>query len=74
MPVTDEVLREIYSRARRLSVSRSALLARLLQYGLEVEQQRRDQLAQKIRQLRDCTDPNEAERLGNELGEMIFGR
>jgi len=74
VPVTDEVLREIYSRARRLSVSRSALLARLLQYGLEVEQQRRDQLAQKIRQLRDCTDPNEAERLGNELGEMIFGR
>jgi metal-responsive CopG/Arc/MetJ family transcriptional regulator len=74
VPVTPEVLKEIDIRARRLSVSRSSLLARLLQYGLEAEQQKRDQLAQKIRQLRDCVDPNEAERLGNELGEMIFGR
>jgi hypothetical protein len=49
-------------------------VARLLQYGLEAEQQKRDQLAQKIRQLRECTDSNEGERLGNELGETIFGR
>ena len=70
--VTPEVLQEIDNRARRLSVSRSTLMARLLQYGLEAEQQKRDHLAQKIRQLRECADPNEAERLGNELGEMIF--
>ena len=74
VPVTREVLKEIDGRARRLSVSRSTLMAKLLQYGLEVEQQRRDQLAQKIRQLRECADPDEAERLGNELGEMIFGQ
>jgi hypothetical protein len=43
VPVTDELLREIDSRARRLSVSRSTLLARLLQYGLEAEQLKRDQ-------------------------------
>jgi metal-responsive CopG/Arc/MetJ family transcriptional regulator len=74
VPVTDEVLREIDDRARRLSVSRSSLMSRLLQYGLEAEQQKREQLAQKVRQLRECADPNEAERLGNELGEMIFGQ
>ena len=74
MLVTNEVLDEINSRARRLSVSRSTLTSRLLRYGLEVEQQRRDQLALKTRQLRECADPNEAERLGNELGEMIFGQ
>jgi metal-responsive CopG/Arc/MetJ family transcriptional regulator len=74
VPVTQGVLNEIDSRARRLSVSRSTLMARLLQYGLEVERQRRDQLAQKIRQLRECADLIEAERLGNELGEMIFGQ
>jgi metal-responsive CopG/Arc/MetJ family transcriptional regulator len=74
VPVTHEVLNEIDSRARRLGVSRSSLMTKLLQYGLEVEQQRRDQLAQKIRQLRECADPAEAERLGNELGEMIFGQ
>jgi metal-responsive CopG/Arc/MetJ family transcriptional regulator len=74
VPVTREVLNEIDSRASRLSVSRSTLMARLLQYGLEAEQQKRDQLAQKIRQLRECADAAEAERLGNELGEMIFGQ
>jgi metal-responsive CopG/Arc/MetJ family transcriptional regulator len=72
--VTPEVLQEIDSRARRLGVCRSTLMARLLQYGLEVKQQRRDQLAQKVRQLRECADPGEAERLGNEPGEMIFGQ
>jgi metal-responsive CopG/Arc/MetJ family transcriptional regulator len=72
VPVTPEVLQEIDSRARRLSVSRSTLMSRLLQYGLEAEQQKRDQLAQKVRQLRECADPNEAERLGDELGKMIW--
>ena len=74
VPVTPEVLLEIDDRARRLSVTRSTLMAKLLQYGLEAERQKRDQLAQRIRQLRECADPNEAERLGNELGEMIFGQ
>jgi len=74
VPVTREMLNEIDSRASRLSVSRSTLMSRLLQYGLEAEQQKRQHLAQKIRQLRECADPNEAERLGNELGEMIFGQ
>jgi hypothetical protein len=74
VPVTREVLHEIDSRASSLSVSRSTLMAKLLQYGLEAEQQKRDQLAQKIRQLRECADGVEAKRIGDELGEMIFGR
>jgi metal-responsive CopG/Arc/MetJ family transcriptional regulator len=73
VPVTQETLKEIDSRAHRLGVSRSVLLKRLLTWGLEAEQQKRDQLAQKVRQLRESTDPGEAERLGNELGQMIFG-
>jgi metal-responsive CopG/Arc/MetJ family transcriptional regulator len=74
VPVTNEVLNEIDSRASRLNISRSTLMSRLLQYGLEVEQQKRDQLVQKIHDYRECADPIEAERLGNELGEMIFGQ
>jgi len=49
-------------------------MSRLLPYGLEAEQRKRQHLAQKIRQLRECADPKDAERLGNEPGEMIFGR
>jgi Zn-dependent peptidase ImmA (M78 family) len=67
------MLHEIDERAQRLGVSRSVLLTRLLQWGLEAEKQKREQLAEKVRRLRETTDPLEAERLSDELGEMIFG-
>ena len=60
------MLGEIETQARRAGVSRSAFLSRLLKYGLEAEQQKRDYFAQKIRQYRECPDANEAERLENE--------
>lgn len=74
VPVTSDVLRQIEARARHAGLSRSAFLARLLEYGLEAEKQKQDQFFDKIRQYRDCDDPDSAEQLGNELGEMIFGR
>lgn len=74
VPVAPEMLQEIEIRAKRAGVSRSAFLTRLLKYGLEAEQQKRDHFTQKIRQYRESTDPSEVERLGNEIGEMIFGQ
>ena len=74
VPVTNEMLQEIEMRAQRAGVSRSTFLTRLVRYGLEAEQQKRDHFAQKIRQYRECADPTEVERLGNEIGEMIFGQ
>jgi len=60
--------------AVRAGMSRSAFLTPLLKYGLEAEQQKCDTLKQKILHYRDCADPAEADRLGNEIGEMIFGQ
>jgi hypothetical protein len=74
VPVTNEMLQEIETRAQRAGVSRSTFLTRLVKYGLEAEQQKRDHFTQKIRQYRESTDPGEVERLGNEIGEMIFGQ
>ncbi len=74
VPLTNEMLEEVEARAQRAGASRSAFLTRLVKYGLEAEQQRRDQFDQKIRRYRECADPAEAERLGNEIGEMIFGQ
>ena len=74
VPVTAEILRDIDKRAERSGVSRSALLSKLLQLGLEAEQKRYDEFVQKIRQYRECPDQTEADRLGDEIGEMIFGR
>jgi metal-responsive CopG/Arc/MetJ family transcriptional regulator len=64
VPVTSEMLQEIETRAERVGVSRSAFLTRLVKYGLEAEQQKRDQFTQRIRQYRESADPAEVERLG----------
>jgi len=40
----------------------------------EAEQQKRQRLEEMLREYRACADPKEAERLGNDLGAMIFGR
>jgi hypothetical protein len=74
VPVTNDMLREIEARAQRAGVSRSAFMARILKYGLEAEQQKYDQLTCKLQQYRETSDQAEAERLGNEIGEMIFGQ
>lgn len=72
VPVTGAILCQVEAGARRAGVSRSAFLARMLRYGLEAEKQKRAEFVRKIRQYRDCKDPKAAEKLGDELGEMIF--
>jgi hypothetical protein len=72
--VTEQMLHDIEARAERAGVTRSAFLGRLLQAGLEAEQQKYDEFVAKIRHYRECSDPEEASRLGDEIGEMIFGR
>jgi hypothetical protein len=74
VPLTNEMLHDIEMRADRAGLSRSAFLTRLVQYGLDAEQQKRELFTQRIRQHRESTDPAEVERLGNEIGEMIFGQ
>jgi hypothetical protein len=74
VPVSIETLTEIGKAAERAGVSRSAFMTRLLQYGLEAERERREQFMRKMRQYRESADPDEANRLSDEIGEMIFGR
>jgi hypothetical protein len=49
-------------------------ILQLLRVGLEAERQKKQRLEEMLRRYRECADPQEAERLGNELGAMIFGR
>jgi hypothetical protein len=55
-------------------MSLSRKIVQLLRAGLEAEQQNKQRLAEMLRRYRECTNPQEAERLGDELGAMIFGR
>ena len=55
-------------------MSLNRVVVQLLRVGLEAERQKKQRLEEMLRQYRECVDPQEAERLGNELGAMIFGR
>jgi hypothetical protein len=69
-----EIHREISARAEQNDISLNRAVIQLLRAGLEAEQQKKQRLEELLRRYRECTDPQETQRLGDELGAMIFGR
>ena len=55
-----------------LSINRAIL--QLLRVGLNSEREKKQRLDEMLRRYRESTDPVEINRLGDELGSMIFGR
>jgi hypothetical protein len=72
--LTPEIYAEISARAEEKDMSLNRIIVQLLRAGLEAEQQKKRNLAEMLRQYRECNNAQEAERLGDELGAMIFGR
>ena len=60
--------------ARAKGVSTSRLLARLVEQGLDSEQRKRSRFMELAEQFRAASDPVDAEKLGQQLGQMVFGR
>jgi len=65
---------EVSARAKETGLSMNRTILQLLRVGLEAERQKKQRLEEMLRRYRECADPKEAERLGDELGAMIFGR
>jgi hypothetical protein len=59
------------AKARRLSSNR--MLAELIENGIEAEKRKQERFFELAGRFRDATDPEEAKRLGDELGRMVFG-
>jgi metal-responsive CopG/Arc/MetJ family transcriptional regulator len=72
--LTSELRSEISTRAKETGLSMNRAIQQLLQAGLKAERQKKQRLEEMLRHYRDCSDPQEAKRLGDELGAMIFGR
>ena len=72
--LTPELQNEVSARAKEHSMSLNRAILQLLRAGLEAESQKKQRLEEMLREYRECADPREAERLGDELGAMIFGR
>jgi metal-responsive CopG/Arc/MetJ family transcriptional regulator len=74
IPLAPDLYAQINERAKEHNLSLSRVLVQLLRAGLQAEHDKKQRLGEMLHRYRECTDPQEAERLGNELGAMIFGR
>jgi hypothetical protein len=59
------------AKSRRLSANR--LLVELIEDGMEAQARKQQQFFELAERFRGASDPEEAKRLGDELGRMVFG-
>ncbi|MGA2271406.1 MAG: hypothetical protein ABSH44_23320 [Bryobacteraceae bacterium] len=65
------------SKVRRMAKSRrtsaSRMLVELVEEGIELRKQKEEEFFNLAGRFRAATDPKDVERLGNEMGRMVFG-
>lgn len=71
--LSSDVHRKVERMARQQKRSASRVLETLIETGLAVQEAERQRLNELIERLRASNDPDEKQRLGNELGRMVFG-
>lgn len=59
------------AKTRKLSSNR--VMVELIENGLEAEQRRQQEFFELAEQFRNASDAEEAKRLGDKLGRMVFG-
>lgn len=59
------------AKSRRLSAAR--MLVELIENGLEAEERKQQEFFELAERFRNATDPGEVQRLGDQMGRMVFG-
>ena len=72
--LTPDLYAELGKRAEETGLSMNRTVLQVLRAGLDAERDKKQRLQHLLQKYRECPDPDEAQRLGDELGEMIFGR
>jgi len=68
-----ETARQVRGLARKRRLSANRVIVELVEQGIKAEKRRQEQFFQLTEQFRAATNPEDVERLGNELGCMVFG-
>lgn len=71
LPATTASQVRTMAKARRLSATR--MLVELIENGIEAEKRKQQEFFELAERFRNESDPEEARRLGDELGRMVFG-
>ena len=59
--------------AKRRTLSASRVLVELIEEGIESRKSKQQAFFELAERFRQAADPDEAARLGDELGKMVFG-
>ncbi len=68
-----KLARQVRTLARSRRLSKNRLLVELIENGLDAEMRKQAQFFELAERFRSEKDPEEAKRLGDELGRMVFG-
>ena len=69
-----KVATQVRSMAKRRRLSANRMLVELIEEALEAKKQKEKDFFQLAERFRATDNPKEAERLGEQLGHMVFGR
>jgi len=68
-----KVATQVRSLARHRKVSSNRVLVELIENGLAAEKRREQEFFELAEKFREASDPEEAKRLGDKLGQLVFG-
>jgi hypothetical protein len=68
-----KVATQVRSLARHRKVSSNRMLVELIENGLAAEKRREQEFFELAEKFREASDPEEAKRLGDKLGQLVFG-
>lgn len=69
-----KVATQVQGMAKRRRLSANRMLIELVEEGLAAKQQKEEAFFELAKRFRAAADPKEVERLGAELGQMVFGK
>ena len=67
------VAAQVRSLAKTRKLSSNRLLVELIENGIEAEKRKQQEFFSLAERFRNATDPEQAKRLGDGLGRMVFG-
>ena len=67
------VAAQVRNLAKTRKLSSNRILVELIENGIEAEKRKQQQFLELAERYRNTDDPEEAKRLGDELGRMVFG-
>lgn len=68
-----KVAAQVRSLAKTRRLSSNRMLVELIENGIEAEKRKQREFFELAEKFRNADDPEQAKRLGDELGRMVFG-